>query len=75
MADIQTYINKDNHSIQVCLNLNLDINEINDKINRLQECKEEKYKEVLEDILCHIELGLISLDSSGYLLDNIKNVL
>lgn len=37
--------------------------------------KEQQYKELLEDILNHIESGLISLESSGYLLDNIKKVL
>lgn len=37
--------------------------------------KEMLYKEVLEDILNHIESGLISLESSGYLEKDIKKVL
>lgn len=35
-ADIKTYINKDDHSIKVCLNTNLDINEIDKKINQIE---------------------------------------
>ena len=35
----------------------------------------KKYREVLEDILNHIENDLISLESSGYLLGQIEKVL
>ena len=35
-TDIKTYINKDDHSIKVCLNTNLDINEIDKKINQIE---------------------------------------
>lgn len=43
------------------------------KQDELEELR--KYKEMLEDVLNHIESGLIDLESSGYLLDNIKRVL
>jgi exonuclease VII small subunit len=39
------------------------------------ETKEQQYKELLESILSHIESGLINLESSGYLLKDIKKVL
>ena len=34
--NIKTYINKDDHSIKVCLNTNLDINDIDKKINQIE---------------------------------------
>lgn len=34
--NIITFINKDDHSIKVCLNTNLDINEIDKKINQIE---------------------------------------
>lgn len=34
--NIKTYINKDDNSIKVCLNTNLDINEIDKKINQIE---------------------------------------
>ena len=53
-ADIKTYINKDDHSIKVCLNTNLDINEIDKKINQIESNiylnrLKEQYKETLKD--------------------------
>jgi len=52
--NIKTYINKDDHSIKVCLNTNLDINDIDKKINQIESniylnrLKEQykKYKEL-----------------------------
>lgn len=34
--NIKTYINKNDHSIKVCLNTNLDINDIDKKINQIE---------------------------------------
>jgi exonuclease VII small subunit len=39
------------------------------------ETKEQQYKELLESILSHIESGLISLEFSSYLLEDIKKAL
>ena len=52
-ADIKTYINKDDHSIKVCLNTNLDINEIDKKINQIESNiylnrLKEQYKQLKE---------------------------
>ena len=52
-TDIKTYINKDDHSIKVCLNTNLDINEIDKKINQIESNiylnrLKEQYKQSLE---------------------------
>ena len=52
--NIKTYINKNDHSIKVCLNTNLDINDIDKKINQIESniylnrLKEQykKYKEL-----------------------------
>jgi hypothetical protein len=47
-----------------------------DKVIEVQEIiKENKYKSVLEDILNHIDSNLISLESSGYLRNEIIRVL
>lgn len=35
-TNILTFINKEDHSIKVCLNTNLDINEIDRKINQIE---------------------------------------
>ena len=36
MKNISTHINKDDHSIKVCLNTNLDITEIDKRINQIE---------------------------------------
>ena len=51
--NIKTYINKDDNSIRVCLNTNLDINEIDKKINQIESNiylnrLKEQYKKVKE---------------------------
>ena len=50
-------------------------NQIKNGNIKTPKSKEMLYKEVLEDILNHIESGLISLESSGYLEKDIKKVL
>lgn len=52
-TDIKTYIDKDDHSIKVSLNTNLDINEIDKKINQIESNiylnrLKEQYKQSLE---------------------------
>ena len=54
MKNISTHINKDDHSIKVCLNTNLDITEIDKRINQIESNiylnrLKEQYKQLQEN--------------------------
>lgn len=90
LEEDHTYTNKVATIVRVCIDGTLSIKIPNDscrwvdadKVKLIEEpikesvkSKELQYRELLEDILNHIESGLISLESSGYLLGQIEEVL